>query len=83
MLALLVGHPWDNVALGLVMGLRPSKIRVVRAEETTDACPWRVTVYVDGDNLITSIRQECVVWLPEDIENGYDLRERVRKHFDK
>jgi hypothetical protein len=77
-LTLLTGHQWNDVALGFVHALRPSSIRVVRAEETCDARPGRVTVYVDANNNITSIRQECEVWLPEGIENGHDLREKLR-----
>jgi hypothetical protein len=77
-LPILTGHQWNDVALGFVHALRPSMIRVVRAEETCDAKPDRVTVYVDPNNNITSIRQECEVWLPEGVEHGADLRDRLR-----
>ena len=40
--------------------------------------PGRVTVYVDENDRITSIRQECEVWLPQGVENGHDLREKLR-----
>jgi hypothetical protein len=77
-LPVLWGHPWNDIALGFVHGLRPSAIRVVRDMETMDAVTWRVTVYVGADNIIESIRQEVEVWLPDGVENGHDLRERLR-----
>lgn len=80
-LEFLWGRPWDDIALAFVHGLRPRSIRVVRAEETCDAMTDRVTVYVDDPKrpgIITSIRQEVEVWLPEGVENGHDLKQRVR-----
>ncbi len=76
-LEFLTGYPWDDMALGWVHGLRPSFIRVVDGAETCDAQPWRVTVYVNDKNIITSIRQEVEVWLPEGVENGHDLRVKM------
>ncbi len=77
-LEFLNGRPWDDIALGFVHGLRPCAIRVVRGEEKTDARTWRVTVYVDDKNIITGIRQEVEVWLPEGVQHGADLRDRTR-----
>jgi hypothetical protein len=77
-LEFLNGRAWDDIALAYVHGLRPSAIRVTNGEETCDSWPWRVTVYVDAQNLITGIRQEVEVWLPDGVENGHDLSERVR-----
>jgi len=60
----LTGKPWDEKALNLVAALRPSWVRVVQGEETTDAILWRVTVYLGEDSLITSVRQEA--WVGND-----------------
>lgn len=77
-LEFLNGHPWDDIALGYVHGLRPSSIRVTTGEETCDAQCWRVTVYVDERNAITGMRQEVEVWLPDGVDHGADLRERMK-----
>lgn len=58
MLPELTGKLWDDFALGVVMALRPSWIRVTTGEETTDGRPWRVTVCVDKAGIIQSIEQE-------------------------
>lgn len=78
MLEFLNGRPWDDIALAYVHALRPYAIRVVNGAETCDAVTWRVTVYVDAANVITGIRQEVEVWLPEGVENGYDLGKRIK-----
>ena len=55
----LFGKPWNNLALCAVTALRPSYIRVSTGLVTTDARPWRVTVYLDKDNrTIRNIEQE-------------------------
>lgn len=69
----LKGHKWDEIALAYVHSLRPSYIRVIKAEETTDAHLWRVTVYIDEDHIIEKITQEVAVALPGGIHNGYEL----------
>lgn len=74
----LTGKPWGEVALGYVYGLRPSMIRVVRGEETTDGQPWRVSVYVDSGDRITHIDQAVDVALPDGISNGMELREALK-----
>ena len=73
----LIGHKWDNVALGYVHSLRPSAIRVTTGEQTCDAYLWRVTVTVGEDNKITSVEQEVEVGLPEGVRHGYDLQQRL------
>lgn len=81
-LEFLVGHPWDDIALAYVHALRPGAIRVVRDEETMDSWPWRVTVYVSTENgvdVIEGIRQEVEVWLPDGVENGYELGRRAKE----
>lgn len=72
----LTGCPWDEVAMGYVQGLRPSVLRVVKGEETTDGCTWRVTVYLDEQDRIKKIHQEVVVGLPQGINCGGELRDR-------
>ena len=71
----LVGHPWDDYALGFIHSLRPSTIRVVGPNEGVQlsALKWRVTVYLNSDRQITCIEQEVEVGLPEGIDNGYTL----------
>ena len=59
----LIGRPWNKEALSYVHGLRPSYIRVVLGEQTTDAIHWRVTVGVDEDGRITGIEQEVEIAL--------------------
>lgn len=54
----LTGKPWDEIAMGYVQGLRPSSLRIVKNEETTDAQTWRVTVYIDDQHRIKQIHQE-------------------------
>lgn len=77
-LQFLWGRPWDEVALAYVHSLRPSLLRVIVAGglETCDARPWRVTVYLNGDNTIKKIVQEAEVaigFVPG-CRNGYELR---------
>lgn len=76
-LEFLNGRQWDDIALGYVHGLRPSAIRVTAGEETMDSVVWRVTVYVDAKNVITGMRQEVEVWLPDGVEDGHDLSQRI------
>lgn len=73
-LEFLCGSPWDDFALCWLQALRPSKIRVTRGEETTDAIPWRVTVQVNADNRIESIYQEVEVGLRKKDRYGHDLQ---------
>jgi len=74
----LTGHPWDEIAMGYVQGLRPSSLRVVKGEETTDAQTWRVTVYLDDQDRISEIRQEVEVGLPRGISCGAELGLRAQ-----
>lgn len=72
----LKGRPWDENALALVHGLRPSWIRVIGPQQcmTCDAIGWRVTVRVDKDGKIKLITQQVEVALPKGIRNGEGLR---------
>ena len=77
-LELLRGKPWDDLALALVHGLRPSAIRVSKGATTLDSWTWRVTVIVDKDNIIESISQEVEVGLPEGVAHGQALRHALK-----
>ncbi len=72
-LPMLKGMKWDDEALAIVHSLRPSCIRVTDGRTKCDARTWRVTVYVDEENIIHYIEQEVEVGCPEGIECGQDL----------
>ena len=60
----LIGRPWDQYALNLIYGLRPSSLRVTTGEVTCDRRPWRVTVYLESDErTIRRVEQEVDVGL--------------------
>jgi hypothetical protein len=73
-LSFLIGRPWNEIALAYVHAVRPSSIRVIKGEETTDSQVWRVSVYIDHKNIIEKIKQEVEVALPNGICSGYELR---------
>ena len=73
-LEFLKGRQWDDIALAYVHSLRPSSIRVTKGECTCDHSLWRVTVFIDNDNVIESIEQSVEVALPDGIEDAYNLR---------
>jgi hypothetical protein len=64
-LEFLTGRPWNNAALNVVHGLRPSSIRVVPPGQGvwTNSSLWRVTVHIDATGVIRSIHQEMQVGL--------------------
>lgn len=80
----LVGKPWGPIAQAFLRAVRPSEVRLVSADRNghyitkTDAKCWRVTVYIDASG-ITDIVQEVEVDLPDGVEHGFDLGERLRK----
>lgn len=92
----LKGKPFDDVALGFIVGLRPSCVRVVRDWQTDDSRLWRVTVFVgpiptiedlrnhvvSESNLIRKIEQEIEVALPEGVQHGHALKDALRHGFD-
>jgi len=79
-LEFLKGLEWDSTALGFVHALRPNMIRVITPGTalTVDSQRWRVTVVVDEKNIIQEIKQEVQVWLPDDVEDGYGLRIKMK-----
>lgn len=72
-LEFLKGKPYDVVALAYIHSLRPTYIRVTKGWTTLDARTWRVTVYINEDNTIRSIKQEVQVALPDGVEHGEAL----------
>jgi hypothetical protein len=81
-LEFLNGKPWDNVALAYVHSLRPSSIRVTTGCITLDSRIWRVTVFVDDDNIIKYITQEVEVGLPDGVANGEALDDALNFGID-
>lgn len=74
-LPILIGKKWNDIALGIVHAVRPSSIRVIQGGSyTLDSRSWRVTVFIDENDIIEKISQECVVGLPDGIEHGRHLR---------
>lgn len=60
-LSFLKGLKWGKEALAYVHGLRPSQIRVTQGECKANATLWRVTVFVDKEDIILGIEQEIEV----------------------
>lgn len=71
----LTGKPWNENALHLVHALRPSSIRVTTGEIKCDSRTWRVTVYINEENIIQEIEQEVEVTGM----SGAKLREALRQ----
>jgi hypothetical protein len=86
-LEFLNGQPWDQLALNYIMALRPSRVRVTGGVITADWCPWRVTVYVNGDRkeplTIRHIMQEVDVGLDGGYEHGHALGQALKKALEK
>lgn len=69
----LYGKPWNNAALNMIHGLRPSSLRVTTGEVYLDARPWRVTVMLEQDErTIRDITQEVTVGV-QGVRFGHDL----------
>jgi len=81
-LEFLNNKPWDEVALAYVHALRPSSIRVTTGGIYLDARVWRVTVYVDDNDIIQSITQEVEVALPEKVCHGWCLEDALKYGID-
>lgn len=77
-LEFLNGRKLDEVAHAYISACRPSRVRVSTGEITLDSRPWRVTVYVDGENTIKYIEQEVQVTLPAGVRHGHDLDRRLK-----
>lgn len=61
-LGFLKGEPWNNLALRFIQALRPSAIRASSGALTCDAMTWRVTVFLENDNVtIYKITQEVQI----------------------
>jgi len=67
------GKPWNNLALSMVSGFRPSRIRVTTGVVTCDAMTDRITVWLEKDGrTIRSIDQEVACWAIG-VKSGQDL----------
>jgi len=74
----LKGKPWNDYALGLVHGLRPSTLRVIQDSIQLSAIDWRVTVWLKPDGkTIKRIEQEVEVGLPDGCHHGHHLGELI------
>lgn len=71
----LIGLPLSDLVYAWLMSLRPSSIRITRGEVHCDARPWRVTVTVDENDVVTAISQEVCVWGGCGADLGAMLRE--------
>ena len=80
-LTFLRGHPWDEVALAYACSVQPSCIRVVpfNACIHTNAVPWRLTVYLDCLDRISSCEQEVIVGLPPDVRHAHALNQLLKE----
>lgn len=81
-LSFLKGKKWDEIALAYVNAVRPSCIRVTTGMCTMDARIWRVTVFVDEQDVIKDITQEVEVGLPEGISHGEHLSHALHYGLD-
>jgi hypothetical protein len=79
----LIGKPWNNAAVNLLVSLRPSMVRVIRPNQaqTADSYRWRVTVALDDQNLIRAVRQEVDVGL-QGFRNGWDVSQWLQGRED-
>jgi len=73
-LEFLKGTKWGEVALTYVSSLRPSSIRVTTGDTKCDARVWRVTVYVDENDIIQEIIQEVQMDASSSIWSGSHLK---------
>jgi hypothetical protein len=73
----LSGQPFDELALGYIHALQPSFIRVSTGEIKCDCRDRRVTIYVDGLNIIKGIEIEANVGLYGKYENAHDLSQEL------
>jgi len=81
-LEFLKGKPYDKVALAFIHALRPSCIRVTTGTIKLNAHTWRVTVYIDDNNIIKEIEQEVEVALPDHVDSGEALAVALKYGID-
>lgn len=78
-LQFLHGLLWNDLTKNYIVALRPSSVRECWDLCKLDASPWRVTVWLEGENdhpIIRSIEQEVVVGI-EGCDHGYDLSTKI------
>jgi hypothetical protein len=71
----LKGKQWDSITCGLMSILNPTYVRVTPGEISSDFMLGRVTVYIDFENYITCIEQECVFTLDDCDNNESNINE--------
>lgn len=75
-LEFLEGRKLSEQVLDFIHALRPSCIRITEGYTTCDAMLWRVTIYVDKDDIVRSIQQEVEVGL-RSAKNGHELSQSL------
>lgn len=76
------GQPWDQATMNALASLRPSKVRVAWSSVTSDARPWRVTVWLGGSPEkahVLRMEQEVEVGLAGDFEHGLALETCLKR----
>jgi hypothetical protein len=71
----LKGLKLSDLVLGWLAAVRPSAIRITRGDFNADWRPWRVSITVDENDIITGISQEVVVAYG----CGYDMDQLLRE----
>lgn len=78
----LKGKPLDDIALAYIKTLNPRSVRVSQSSLHADARTGRVTVMINEDGLIESIRMEIEIGLPEGTTCGESLRIALKYGID-
>lgn len=62
----------DDTIFAYLSSFRPSYIRIIPFNKTQhcDSIPWRITIYLNEDETIETIKQEVCLELPDGIING-------------
>lgn len=81
-LEFLWGSKLDEFVFGYLSSSNPSSVRIIKDGELEccNSSLWRVTIYLNKDETIKSIRQEIVydIWEKE-ISNGSDVLQETQK----
>lgn len=76
-LPILNGKKLSEYSMAIVHSARPSSIRIVKDEQTTDSYIWRVTIYIDKDEVIKRITQEVEIALPKDCKYSGSVLNKI------
>lgn len=74
----IVDLPWCHVTMLYVLSLDPVAVRVSTGMVTADAVRGRITVYINGENIITGVEMERNVSVPAGM-SGHDLTVELDK----